>query len=102
MNRKFKLVDPFDPNGIYIGKRAAQAALKAINKYCKKQDIKNIEMVFTIQECNGKMKNYSYFASRKLLETPKNIIHSNGINYNVKYNTIIHKIDKEPKEPTVP
>ena len=97
--RTFKLIAVSDETGIsfekgvYTGKRAAQAALKAFNQYCRSAKIESCKLHFTIEETtrNSKRKRYMYTGIREERAEPKIIERANGSRYIVKYASSVIK-----------
>jgi len=96
--RSFKIVDVSRNtknvdyhSGTYHG-NPMQAARKAFNQFCRKSNMKQCELDFTIQEITrgSSKKTFSYHGSRKPLNTPKTI-QRNGTTYTIEYETTVKR-----------
>ena len=95
--RTFQLIEPATDKSRaeYHGARAAQAALKAFNWYCRQHELGECELEFTIQEIGNKYKKYNYIGTRHAIPE-KIIIRQNGRVYAIKFQSSVHKASPEP------
>ena len=94
--RTFKIVEvngkKVSDDGRYHGSSPLQAAKKAFNQYCRKNNIKICKKDLVIEETTrgGKSKQYSYRAERKKLRKPKEVTRGDTT-YEIEYESIVKK-----------